>query len=692
MFAYIDPGTGFPFLTGVSFLWAVILGFLGIFLLFIKRFFRLFKNGWWITFILIIVFLIFMIMRGEKNMGKKIVILGIDAMDPNITERLMAEGRLPNFAKLKNMGSYSRLKTTIPSESVVAWTSFATGLNPGAHGIFDFIMREPSSYMPYLSLSEVKPDTKEISFGKMRIPFRKLKIDTRRKGKTFWDILTENNIPSYIYFCPNTFPAQRVRGKMLSGMGVPDLYGTMGRFLFYTTKPIAESDKESRGKIVSVERKNNLIETYIFGPRVIDKGEPIESKLPLKISLNPKGGFVEIEFQNKHSTLKEGSWSDWQEISFKTGFLQSAYGIVKFYLKSIAPDFELYLSPINFDPRRPLFPISYPRGYSGKLARKLGLYFTQGMPHDTWALTESRFNEKEFLEHVDAILEEKEKILAGELRDFKAGVFFFYFETLDIIQHMFWRHIDPKHPLYETNSKYKNVISEYYEKMDEILGSILRRIDKDTTLIVLSDHGFSSFRRAVHLNRWLLEQGFLYLKEGFDEGKELFEGIDWLRTRAYALGFGGIYFNKIGRERYGIVNEAETESLKEVISQRLRQWKDSQTGETVVSEVYKKDDIFSGPYRDSGPDLFVGFNSGYRASWQTALGAVPQNLIEDNKKKWSGDHLIDPKLVPGVIFTNKKIDLNSPSIIDITPTILAVFNIRKPGEMQGKVLFIDETH
>jgi predicted AlkP superfamily phosphohydrolase/phosphomutase len=306
------------------------------------------------------------------------------------------------------------------------------------------------------------------------------------------------------------------------------------------------------------------------------------------------------------------------------------------------------------------------------------------MPHDTWALTEGWLDEKAFLEQADMVLEERKKILSEELKNFKDGVFFFYIDTLDSIQHMFWRYVDHRHPLFIENSPYQDAIFEYYEKIDELLGSVLKESDDNTVLIVLSDHGFTSFRKAVHLNRWLLENGYLLLKEGSNESKEFFDSVDWHKTKAYALGFGGIYLNKQGREAQGIITEEAEEKLKEGISEKLRQWRDSESQEKIVKAIYSNEDIFNGPYLQEAPDLFVGFNSGFRASWQTALGAVPKTLIEDNKRKWSGDHLVDPSIVPGIIFINKKINLKSPSIIDLTPTILKLFSQEEHKEMSGK--------
>lgn len=678
--AYVDPGSGYVFLQQTSFLWGWLAALLMFFLLPLKILWRRRKKLFWIFIAVGIIVLIAGLVIMEVGVTKdkaagKVLILGIDALDFGIVQRLIAEGRLPNFSHLKKEGSFSPLQTTNPAESVVAWSSFSTGLNPAGHGIFDFVLRNPKNYSPYLSLNEVST-----AGGKP-------KVKIRRKGKALWNILSQNKIPAYIYFCPNTFPPEKLYGKMLSGMGVPDILGMMGKFSFYTTRPLGKEDKESRGRIIHLQPENGLILTKLYGPKVAKAASVVETSVPLKVMFAPGAEKVNIEFQGKSFNLQTGRWSDWQRISFKTGWLKKAHGIVRFYLKSIQPDFALYASPVNFNPQRPLFSLSYPASFSKTLAKRMGLFYTQGMPHDTWALSEQRLGEEAFLEHTDMILEERRKILFEELKDFQRGVFFFYFDTLDAIQHMFWRYLDQKHPLYEPDSIYQETVFAYYEKLDRILGEVLKRIDEDTTLIVLSDHGFTSFRRAVHLNRWLLDNGFLSLKEAKKEGKEFLEDVDWTNTKAYALGFGGIYLNRIGREGNGIVGEKEAEKLKKTIKQRLENWLDAHTGERPVKNVYFQEEIFSGPYGQEAPDLFIGFNSGYRASWQTALGGVPESLIEDNLRKWSGTHLVDPGLVPGVILINQRVELNQPEIIDIAPTVLGLFDIPKPEKMPGEVLF-----
>jgi predicted AlkP superfamily phosphohydrolase/phosphomutase len=676
---YVDPGSGFLFTQNPSFLWAILFGFFGGSLVFFRFFFRFIRRFFRGLILLLLIILIswgLMMLKSAKS--KKVIVIGIDAMDTDFTEKLMDEGALPNFSRLKREGNYGHLATTVSSETPVVWSSIATGLNPGGHGIFDFVMRHPENYSLYLGLDEITNRGGKID------------IHRHRKGEPFWDTLSRERIPSFIYFFPNTFPPDHIRGRMLSGMGVPDILGLMGRYSFYVENPPQETGSERRGRAVVVKAIDGVIATYLYGPRVASGNSEEESTVPLQVMFDRKSDGVTLKIGGRDTFLKLGEWSGWQRVSFKVGSFKSVNGIVKFYLKRLHPDFQLYASPINFDPEDPPFPVSYPDGYAKNLVKEIGLYYTQGMPYDTWALTEGALDEKSFLEQADEVFGEYKNILAHELKEFKNGLFFFYFETADAVQHMFWRYTDPRSPLYEKNSPYQDAIFEYYRKMDALIGDVLQYVDKDTVLIVLSDHGFTDFRRAVNLNRWLADNGFLFLKGGGKEGKEFFKDVDWSRSKAYSLGFGGIYLNKKGREGSGIVSADEAEGVKKEIIAGLKGLRDPIASDMVIKEVYDGNAIYSGPYVKDAPDLFVGFNTGYRASWQTALGGTPARLIEDNAKKWSGDHLQDPSLVPGVIFINRNKELKNPSVLDIAPTILALFGIDRLPGMSGRVLVTEE--
>ncbi|MBN1354094.1 MAG: alkaline phosphatase family protein, partial [Candidatus Omnitrophica bacterium] len=513
------------------------------------------------------------------------------------------------------------------------------------------------------------------------------------KSRCFWQYTSEASVPTVIISCPVTFPPDKVSGRMLSGMGVPDILGTEGTFTFYTTETLSK-EKDVGGKVFEV-RKSPIMVLNLIGPRVSMGRKTENANVPIKVSLEKEKDAASVEYQNKRCELEKGRWSDWQEVTFKLGLFKNIKGIFRFYLVETHPEFKLYISPINFDPRATFFQISYPQSYSRNLAKNIGLYYTQGMPMDTWAVNEKRLTEGPFLAQVKEVLREKKAMLDFELARLRKGVLFCYFESPDIIQHMFWRYTDPKHPLYEEYApeEYKQTIKMWYKKMDDILGDVLQKTDKGDTVIVLSDHGFDTFRRTVHINSWLRKNGYLALKNpGAEEGEELLADIDWSKAKAYAIGFGAIYINQSGREKNGIVSPGkETELLKKEIAVKLKEWQDEKYKGPVVNRVYEREEIFWGKYTENAPDLYVGFNIGFRASWQTALGGAPRELIEDNLKKWSGSHLFDPNLIPGIIFSNRKIGRKNPSIYDITPSVLHLIGFDEEKiekcDFDGKNLF-----
>ncbi len=683
IFGYIDPGTGFTAASLGGILMTFLLGVLAAGLVFVKKIFNFIKrNKMWFTILLLgiaaVLIGIFLMKKTPSTFDKKVIVIGFDALSPRIMEPMMEAGQLPNFAKLKTLGGYRHLATTNPVESPVAWSAFSTGKNPGKNGIFDFISRDPKDYSLSLSLSNTQGG---IAKSVLR-------------AKRFWQYTSEKRIPTVILGCPVSFPPDKVYGKMLSGMGVPDILGTEGTFSFYTSEK--EAPVDSGGGKVFYIKKSPLILNYFVGPRVAGLTAKARNvQVPFKMTF-PSAGRIEIEFQNKKVVLQDGQWSDWQEIVFDLGMFRRARAIFKFFVVETSPQLKLYVSPFNIDPRQPFFPISFPPDYAKTLSQEIGLFHTQGMPFDTWSLNEKRLDEKRFLEQVEDVLKEREKMLALELQKFEKGVFYFYFEDPDIIQHMFWRYIDPQHPLYEpdASAEYKNMINVWYQKMDEILGRVIEQLGKEDTLLVLSDHGFDTYRRTVHVNSWLREKGLLELKDaGALTGGPLLKSIDWSKTKAYSVGFGSIYINQVGRESLGIIAQGEEKDrIKKQIIHGLQSWVDPKFGQHIVNKVYRQEDVYNGPYApDHGPDLVIGFNVGYGSSWQTALGAVPMELIEDNLRKWSGSHLFDPELVPGVIFSNRNIEKNNPSIMDLSPTILRLVGFSneeiKSLDFDGQPLF-----
>ena len=688
--AYIDPGSLYTVSSGLAAIIAGILSFLTVVLVYFRRLGGFFKRHWRIAVPVLVVvgagaaYLLtrsehegraHMASNGAKN---RLFIVALDGLSPEIIEPMMAAGKLPNFQKLKDSGSYSRLGTTNPAESPVAWTTFATGRNPGKHGVYDFIRRNPSSYLPDLSLTRLE--------GNHSLPVR--------RGKAFWQYGREAGVPMEILACPVTFPPDEINGKMLSGMGTPDLLGTQGTFSFYTTEP--ETVTGDTGGEVHVVAPANPLDLELYGPQkqgFTGKVERLKAAFSVKISDDRT--FATIKLQDREFVVGVGEWSDWQDVTFKAGPMSRMHGILRFNLVSVEPYFKLYASPICIDPRKPWFPISYPADFARELAQDLGLYSTRGMPFDTWALNEARLSEDAFIANSTDLYEERVRLMEHELARFERGVFYVYFEYPDIIQHMYWRVRDPKSPTYEKDfpPRVAEMIDDCYQKMDSVVGLALAQLHAGDTLIVLSDHGFTDFRRVAHIDSWLVEQGYMVLRPGADEGGPLFSDVDWSRTRAYALGFGGIYINQKGREPQGIVETGPgKESLKHEIADRIKTWPDPTTGAPILNAVYLNEQIFKGPEAAHAPDLYLGFKKGYGASWQTALGAAPRGpLVEDNLKKWSGTHLVDPTLVPGILFTNRHVTKADPTLYDLAPTILRFIGFSDARlateDLDGKPLF-----
>jgi predicted AlkP superfamily phosphohydrolase/phosphomutase len=389
--------------------------------------------------------------------------------------------------------------------------------------------------------------------------------------------------------------------------------------------------------------------------------------------------------------VNEGEWSGWLKVKFKTGLLQSVKGVVRFHLVRTEPVFELYASPVNFDPDWPLYPISSPPEYAAELERELGAFYTTGMVEDHGGLNNGRFDEAAYLAQCDGALKERERMMIYELDRLDEGLFFCLFDTPDRVQHMFWRFGEEDHPANRDGAapQWKRVIAESYRACDAVVGRAMEYADDETLFITLSDHGMNSFQRGVHLNTWLHDQGLLAFRSGVKPGEEagdFFRGVDWSRTKAYALGLGGIYLNLKGREEQGIVDAGEAEALKASVTAALAGLADTARGRVAVRSAVTREQVYSGLYANESPDLLVNFASGYRVSWETALGGAPAGHFADNVKKWGGDHIIDPLLAPGALLMNRQFRGEGARLLDMAPTILQALGLPKGPAMEGNSL------
>jgi len=629
--------------------------------------------------------------HAEWHGDHRLIILGIDGMDPQLLRQFIKEGKMPNFAKLAAQGDFRELTTSIPPQSPVAWSNLITGMNAGGHGIFDFIHRDPKTMELYFSASRVEGPKHSIHLGSWSIPIGGGTAEQLRRGTAFWQILDQHGIPNTIFRIPSNFPPVAAKGKTLSGMGTPDLRGTYGTFSFYTDDPTVAAGAVEGGQIIPVQVENSRVTANLIGPdNTFRKGSPAATE-PFGVAVDPLDPVAKLAVQGQEFILREGEWSDWIRVEFQLiPFLGNVHGMCRFYLKQAHPRFQLYVSPINIDPANPALPISTPSNYSRLLTDEVGEFHTQGIAEDTKSLSDGVLDDQEYLQQAKTVLAEHRRIFDAEFPKFDHGVFFFYFSSLDLNSHMFWRLMDPRHPEYDAALAAQNgsAIADFYRQIDQVLGEVLPKVDDRTTLLVLSDHGFAPYYRSFNLNTWLLNHGYIKLKaDANPDSTEPFANVDWSQTRAYGLGLNGLYLNLRGRESKGIVDPAAAQSLMTEIRAKLREVQDPKMSQPVITRVDLATEAYQGPYARSGPDMLVGYNRGYRAGWKTILGAFPEDELEDNGNPWSGDHCMDYTLVPGVLLSNRKISAPAPALTDIAPTILDEFGIAKTKGMIGQSVF-----
>jgi len=624
---------------------------------------------------------------------RRLIIVGFDGQDPGLTERWMAEGKLPNFKRLAEDGCFHRLRTSTPSVSPVAWSCFSTGTNPGRHNIFDFLDRDPRTYLPRLSSTHIGAVHRFLKLGRLRIPLERPELRLLRRSKPFWTVLGEHNIWSTILRVPITFPPDRFYGAELSAMCVPDLLGTQGTFHLFTTRSSAERFKEG-GIRVALEGGGDHFYATLEGPENSFLSDHPPLALQLTIRVNRSAGRARVEIGDRSVELAAGELSDWVTLTFPAAPAVTVSGLCRLQLTEMGEHVSLYLSPINLDPDKPAMPISHPGYYATYLAKRIGPFATLGLAEDTWALNEKVIDDATFLKLTYDIDAEREAMLDAALDRLRRGAVVVVFDATDRIQHMFWRYLEDGHPAAEGQepSPHRDAIEQVYRHNDRLVGKLRDRLRDGDLLVVLSDHGFSSFRRGLNLNAWLHANGYLSLEEGADGSAEWLRGVDWSRTRAYALGLTGMYLNLRGREAQGIVEPGnEARALKQELIGRLSGLRDDESGEVAVREVFDAEQVYTGPYVGNAPDLLVGYNAGYRISWDGASGVVAGAVFEDNVKAWSGDHCIDPRLVPGVLFASSPVDRDDPALVDIAPTALELFGIPPSRHMEGRSLFGPES-
>jgi len=686
----------------------------------------------------------------------KVVVLGFDGVDGEMARQWMDAGELPNLARLRDEGTFAPLRSTIPSQTPVSWSTFSTGLNPGRHSIFDFLRRDTKTYRPdfaafeetripflwgekngmvvgiggavivlallflLLKLFRLRTAVAAVASllvavaaggalgwaGSTLLPVDRPLAVNRQQGETFWEALGAAGVRGRVMRVPVTFPPEPFpHGELLSGLGVPDMSFRIGKPFYFTSELFFQPKAGGEFSIEVVELIDNQgeIATKIKGPpnKLFPDAEPYV-EIPMTLTVSEDREHLGIDVSGQHIDMSPGEWSGWVQFDFPFNPLISLHGIGRFRLQSLQPDVRLYLSPIQFDPENlpPILDITTPSDFVDALTEKFGRFKTQGWAIDTWSITEGTIDEKVFLEDVEATVSKSAEMLYDSIEhpdDWDLLVH--YFEFTDRVQHVMYRFIDPEHPLYteEGAAQWGDAILNSYKRMDGIVGRVMEELPEGAVLMVVSDHGFAPWRRAVNYNTWLAQQGYLVLEgeaperanleDLFDQG-EFFVNVDWSRTRAYAMGLGNIYVNLAGREGQGIVQPGEEyRQLVAEIKGKLEAYVDPDTGEAPVAHVFTRDEAYGTYDPELIPDMFPSNGRGYRVGWQDSLGIVAQQFIEPNTDIWSGDHCsVYPPLVKGIFFANRPLDAPDPYMADVPATLFALYGVEPPVHLDGESL------
>ena len=662
--------------------------------------------------------------HAPEKFRQKLVILGFDGMDPRLVQKWMDEGKLPNLKKLGSAsGGVHRLQTTHSPESPTAWASFATGVNAGKHNIYDFLIRDTNTYLPDLGMVSREPPKFMFNY----IPVARPNIKSIRGSTSFWVTAGRAGVRSSVLTVPVTYPPEDVpNGEMLSGLPLPDIRGTMGTFSYYGTEVsrYEEGDTEMGGLIRRLVFDGDVAQTDFVGPpnpivrqqlrqlravqgpsdadrmKIAELQAREDVRLPVTIHWNRPGRSATIDIGGSSIRLAEHEWSKWVSLDFSINMLLRVHGMAQLYLISAGQELQLYVSPVNWKPDNPPAPMSAPASFAADLYERLGPYRTLGWAEATWPLNEDRIDEKTFMDDLYRAFDDRAQVILQRLETRQWDLLVGVIESTDRVQHMMWRLIDPSHPMYDKGlaAKFGDAIERVYRKCDDFVGEVAARVSADTPILIVSDHGFHSFRQSVNLNTWLVQEGFMALqgqapgekklKDLFGGGGTFWENVDWSRTRAYAMGLGQIYLNLKGREGHGVVAPEESTAVQNDLAARLLTMTDPNTGARMVDAVYKRDDIYTGAYLPNAAELQVGLADGYRVSWQSTLGGSPPGIVYPNMKKWSGDHgSYDYKSTPGILISSRSLTASEPSIMDVAPTVLKYFGLPIPSDIDGKPLY-----
>ncbi len=533
--------------------------------------------------------------------------LGFDGLDPDLVSQFMDEGKLPNMQKLARQGALQRLETT-PSADASAWASFATGTNPGKHGVF----------------SDATPQ--------------------RRGGTAFWTRAGQAGVRSSVLKVPLTFPPEVVpNGELLSGWPVPDVRNTLGTYSYFATDVLQQDDGAERAS--GVRRRlifdGDVARSVLAGPRGLS--------LPVSIFWNRAGKAATIDIDGSTVRLEEGEWSKWINLDFIPSWFAHERGMVEFLLVRAGTSFALYASPVHWLADRPPAPLSSPASLSADLYERIGAYRTLGWADQAAALDANLIDEKAFMDDLYRAFDDQAQVILQRIDTHNWDLLVGAIDSIDHVQHLMWRQTG--------TAKFGDAIERMYRRCDDTVGEVMKHLDADTAIVIMSAYGGKGFKETLDLNRWFTEEG--------------------LAGKASATASGGIVLSPSASQ--------DALASEDHIIARLTALLDPQTHAPIVAAVYKREAIYKGPYVSSAPALQVGMAEGYRVA--TSPAASP-SVLAPNTRKWSADHAsVDFDAVAGTLISSRPTTTDSPRVIDIAPTVLRYFSVPIPIEIDGTPLF-----
>jgi predicted AlkP superfamily phosphohydrolase/phosphomutase len=624
----------------------------------------------------------------ETSVQPKLVVLAVDGLDHSLTDRLISQGRLPNMGALARANGVGRVIATPGAEGSAAWASFLTGVNPGKHGIFDLVVPDPASRRPALSGLVARPSSRWFD----RWWTEGSAYAVMRAREPFWTPLGRTGLRAHALFVPGTFPPEPIEsGEVIAGSPLPDLGGGIGGYAWLATDVAPGEVGPTRfgGRVVQLSFERNVAEAAVPGIRL-----PEPRDLPVRITWNREARSANIVIADASVHLAEGQQSRWLEVNVALNVAVRVGGLVRLHLLRAGNDLQLYVSPVQWHPARPPSAISSPQAASRHLFDRLGPFRTLTWPEAGWALADGRITEESFIGSLDETFDDRAESLLNRVDSRGWDLIVAGVETLDHAQHLLWRLVDPGHALYNATlaARFRGVVERTYARIDTLVGDVRRRLPAGADLVVMSAYGTYTTRQVVDVNRWLASEGLLAWHRApgpatlaaLGDATAGSDAIDWSRTSARAMGFGGIRLNVAGRDPSGIVEPgADYEALLDRLARGLEALTDPISGRRVVSRVRQARTLYAGPLVTSAPDLLVTFSPGYRITWDTVLGAAAPDVIAPNSERWSADHAsVDENAVAGAWLSTFEV-AESLSVLDAAPTILQYFGVAPPPDLDG---------